>query len=409
MSYPERVSADHRLSVLVITAQFPFPPRSGFAVRVYQLLRRLAARADVTLLSYVDGRSFTQVEELRKICEVVVVARRARSYRAKRVAQLRSLVSPAPYVSRELYSNELQRTLDALCLRRRFDVIQLESSLLCALSLPSGPRLIIDEHNIESEVHQRTSDHERGRLRKLFGAIEVARLRRFERRWWRRADGCAVTSEREEPVIRRSAPTTATAVVPNGVDLQHFRPDGSNARPDSVIFNGRLDYRPNLDAANWLVDEIWPRVLELRPNARLTIVGKADPRDLRRLSRPSVIVTGEVPELLPELLAAAVAVAPIRIGGGTRLKVVEGLATGKAIVSTTLGCEGIAVADGIHLLIANGAHEFAAAVARLLADPELAAMLGLHGRSLMEESYSWDLADARLAALYSRIMQRPIA
>jgi polysaccharide biosynthesis protein PslH len=396
-------STGPRLSVLVVSAQFPYPPRSGFAMRVFQLVRALSRVHDVTLLSYIEPEQRAQVDGLRQTCAVEVVEWHPRSRRAKRMAQIVSLGSRTPYVSRELRSDALQHAIDALCARTRFDVIQLESSLLCTFDLPRGPRLILDEHNLESEVHARSGARERSRTRRLFGAIEAARLRRFEQACWARADGCLVTSEREEPVIRRHAPGRVVAVVPNGVDLDRFRPDPDATRGGSVIFNGRLDYRPNIDAASWLVDEIWPRVMELRPSARLSIVGRGDPRDLQRLRRPSVEVTGEVPELVPLLAAAAVVVVPIRLGGGTRLKVVEGLAMGKAMVSTTLGCEGIAVQNGVHLVIEDDADAFAQAVSQLLIDPERAAMLGGNGRALMEDEYSWDLASTRLLALYARV------
>jgi glycosyltransferase involved in cell wall biosynthesis len=150
-------------------------------------------------------------------------------------------------------------------------------------------------------------------------------------------------------------------------------------------------------------------VLRLRPEARLAIVGRGDTRDLQRLARPSVEVTGEVPEVLPYLASASVVVVPIRMGGGTRLKVVEGLAMGKAMVSTTLGCEGIDVRDGTHLLVADDPQVFAQAVAEVLGNPDRAAMLGRHGRTLMEDEYSWDIADTRLAALYARVMNRSAA
>jgi polysaccharide biosynthesis protein PslH len=394
-----------RLAVLVVSAQFPYPPRSGFAMRVFQLVRGLARVHDVTLLSYVEPGQRSQVDGLRQTCgiEVEVVEWQPRSRGAKRLAQLASLVSRVPYASRELRREAMQETIDALCARTRFDVIQLESSLLCTFDLPAGPRLIIDEHNLESEVHARSSALERSRTRRLYGAIEAARLRRFERACWNRADGCIVTSPREEPIIRAHAPATDVAVVPNGVDLDRFRPVADSTRPDTAIFNGRLDYRPNLDGASWLVNDIWPRVRALRPGARLSIVGRGEARDLERLRSSSVDVTGEVPELEPVLAAAAVVLVPIRMGGGTRLKVVEGLAMGKAMVSTTLGCEGIAVRDGVHLVIEDDAQAFAQAVSAVLADPERAAMLGRNGRALMEGEYSWELGSTRLLALYARV------
>jgi polysaccharide biosynthesis protein PslH len=171
-----------------------------------------------------------------------------------------------------------------------------------------------------------------------------------------------------------------------------------------MVFNGTLGYRPNLDAALHLVDDIWPLVRERHPDARLTIVGRGSEADCRRLRRPGVIVTGEVPDVRPYLRDAAVVVVPVRMGGGTRLKVVEGLAMGKAMVSTTVGCEGVGVRDRDHLLIADGAEDFAAAVLRLFADTPLADRLGAAGRGLIESEYSWELAGERMEALYEQVI-----
>lgn len=167
-----------------------------------------------------------------------------------------------------------------------------------------------------------------------------------------------------------------------------------------------LDYRPNLDAARHLVDEIWPKVQECRPQARLVIVGRGDAAERERLRRPGISLTGEVPDVRPHLAEAAVVIVPIRMGGGTRLKVVEGLSMGKAMVSTSIGCEGVNVRHGEHLLLAEGAEAFAAAVIELLENPLLSSELGRAGRRRMEEEYSWELAGDRLDELYRRMLGR---
>jgi glycosyltransferase involved in cell wall biosynthesis len=215
-----------------------------------------------------------------------------------------------------------------------------------------------------------------------------------------------VTSEREARIVRSVAPGAPVEVVPNGVDLDVFRPSPTPPEPCSVVFNGILDYRPNLDAATHLVDEIWPRVQRHSPGARLTIVGRGHPGDLRRLRRPGVAVTGEVPDVRPYLEQAAVVAVPVRMGGGTRLKVLEGLAVAKPMVSTTLGCEGVRVRDAEHLLVADGADAFAAAIGRLFAHPGLGDALGSAGRGLVEREYSWDLAADRLDDLLARVGAR---
>jgi glycosyltransferase involved in cell wall biosynthesis len=192
--------------------------------------------------------------------------------------------------------------------------------------------------------------------------------------------------------------------VPNGVDLDFFSPRDLTPERQTVVFNGVLDYRPNLDAAHHLVDEIWPLLAERFPDAKLSIVGRGEPADLRRLSRAGVAVTGEVPDLRPYLASAAVVVVPIRMGGGTRLKVVEGLAMAKAMVSTSIGCEGVDVRDGQQLLVADTPEAFAAAVGRLFEDPRLAHALGAAGRARMEQQYSWELAGRRMEELYERVL-----
>jgi glycosyltransferase involved in cell wall biosynthesis len=192
-------------------------------------------------------------------------------------------------------------------------------------------------------------------------------------------------------------------VVPNGVDLDYFAPCSRPVELRTVVFNGVLDYRPNLDAAHHLVADVWPLVVKRHPDARLTLVGRGYAPDFRRFTRLGVEITGEVPDVRPYLARAAVISVPIRIGGGTRLKVVEGLAMGKAIVSTSLGCEGIAVRDGEHLLIGDGPNAFASRILELFDDPALGASLGRAGRQLMERDYSWQKAGERMEVLYRSV------
>jgi polysaccharide biosynthesis protein PslH len=395
-----------RLQVLVVSSQFPFPPRWGFAVRVCQLVRQLAERHDVTLLTYGSQEDRQWIDELRRVVSVEVVERERRAVADKRRMQVLTVPSRRPFACSAVHSPEMQTAIDELCRRRRFDVIQLESSVLCVFRFPSDAAIVLDEHNIEYEVFQRMHAGERSLARRSFNKREFRRFRRFEQRWWRHVDGCTVTSDREALIVREHAPETPVAVVQNGVDLEYFQPASSGGEPDRALFNGLLDYRPNLDAAYHLVEDIWPLVRQRRPGARLTIVGRGNRADLRRLSRDGVDVVGEVPDIRPFLREAAVVAAPVRIGGGTRFKVIEALAAGKAIVSTSLGCEGVGVRAGEHLAVADTADAFAAAVTTLFEHPPLAQAMGAAGRTLAESEYSWDLAGSKLDALYRRVARR---
>ncbi len=377
------------MQVLIVSTAFPFPPRWGFGMRVYQLARRLAVRNDVTLLSYGDAEDERNVERVRQELDVELVPRPDGARLAKRRRQLLSLLSRQGFHARVANSQELQDAVDRLCAQRSFDVIQLESSLLGGLRFPGGSRVVLDEHNIEYEVFQRMEEGERSRLRRAFYRVEHARFRRFEEGVWREVAGCVLTSIREEPIVRQAAPETPTRVVPNGVDLDYFRPEGSPFEQNTLVFNGVLDYRPNLDAAAHLVEEIWPRVRDRVPDARLRIVGRAGQEDVARLKQPGIELTGEVPDVRPYLQSAAVVAVPIRMGGGTRFKVLEGLAMEKPLVSTTLGAEGIGTVHGEHLMLADDPVEFASTVVALFSDAAKGQALGRAGRKLVEEKYSW--------------------
>jgi polysaccharide biosynthesis protein PslH len=392
------------LHVLVISARLPFPPRWGFATRVYHLARQLARRHHVTLVTYAAAADTENVERLRREFGVETVTREHPTRLQKRALQLRSLSSRVPYDSRATYTKQMQQLIDRVAAERRVDVVQLESTLLSLYRLPPQALVIVDEHNVDYEYYARMRENERSPLRRAFYRIEELRFRRFEQRCWRDVDGCVMTSEREAEIVRAVAPDTPAIGVPNGVDVDYFRPTDDTVEPRTIVFNGTLDYRPNLDGAEFLVRQVLPRLRERYPDVRVVLVGRGSQADLDSFRGPGVDVTGEVPDVRPYLASAAVVTVPIRTGSGTRLKVVEGLAMGKGMVSTALGSEGVDVRDGEHLLIADSAEDFATGVGRLFDDPSYAARLGRAGREKMVREYSWDYAGELLESLYQDVL-----
>ncbi|MGH9076249.1 MAG: glycosyltransferase family 4 protein [Acidimicrobiales bacterium] len=396
-----------RLRILVLSPDLPYPPSWGFGTRVYQLVRHLAEHHDVTLLCYARPDQESSAVALREVCaDVRMVRRPAPGLIARRSGQLRSLLSTATFQAQELRSRGMQAALDELLGGAGFDVVQVESTYMGGFRFGTGAAVVLDEHNIEYELLQRMSGSERSGLRRAFNGLEHAKTRRVEQRMWQGLDACLLTSAREEAVVRTKAPGTVTAVVPNGVDPEYFAEGQAEAKPDTVVFTGLLTYRPNLDAARFLVEEVLPLVRAERPETVLTVVGHGHEADLRRLRQAGAVATGWVDDVRPYMAASAVATAPLRIGSGTRLKVVEALAMAKPLVSTRLGCEGLELVPGEHMLVADDPAGIALAIGRLLADPVLARRLGRAGRARAVERYSWATSARRLDDLYQEVAGR---
>jgi glycosyltransferase involved in cell wall biosynthesis len=244
-----------------------------------------------------------------------------------------------------------------------------------------------------------------GALEKLGWLLKAALMRGWEARHAARFDRCLVVSEVEAQRLHAVAAGAAVSVVPNGVDTAALRPLPEAAVGKRLIFVGHLRYPPNVDAVRFLSRHILPALRAHIPEARLTVVGEGAPRVLREFSgRDDMDLVGRASSPLPYYQDAQVAVVPLRAGGGTRLKILEAMALGRPVVSTTLGCEGLAVENCKHLLVANDAEGFAAAVARLLTDRGLAARLIREARTLVERDYDWTGIAERLLCVYDELL-----
>jgi polysaccharide biosynthesis protein PslH len=398
------LSSGRQLGILVLTPSMPFATSWGFGIRVFHLVRQLAAHHRVTVLTYGRSDNARDVAALRELgAEVTAVTSPERDKRRRRMAQLASLASATPYQYGQLQSSAMQRELERTLESSAFDIVQVESSQMGGFDFHDHAAVVLDEHNIEYELLHRSYRIESSVGRKLFNAVEYLKVRRAERAAWRRADGCLLTSHRQEAVVRHVAPSTPTAVIPNGVDLEYFSPGSATPDRDSILFTGLLTYRPNLDAVRFFTREVLPLIVSARPATTLTVVGYASPDVLATIAGPHVLATGWVPDVRPYLSAAAAVVVPVRMGSGTRLKVLDGLAAGKPVVSTTLGCEGIDVRDGEHVLLGDEPRSFADHVLAVLQDESLSSGLGRRGRRLVEAKYSWSAVGAELVAFYSRL------
>lgn len=403
------------MKLLMVTHHLP-RPTWGAGTRNFALLRALAPHHDVTLLSLVDPND-PEASDTSHLISFIPEVRLAPLPPAhnKRLRQVSALLTGRSYLLVTHTLPEAQAALDEEMRRARYDAVIFESVIVAGYDLPPGVRRVIDQHNIEFEVLYRAYQQDTSPLRRGYNWLEYRRLKPYELARCRAADLVLVTSERERALLEQAAPGCRVQVVPNGVDLAEPEergvrrtpgvsrtPDGDGQAvevPNRLIFTGTFTYYPNTQAVLYFAERCWPAVRREIPDATWEIVGRDPPTEVRRLGELSgVTVTGTVPVVAPHLAAASVAVVPLLTGGGTRLKILDALAMRKAVVSTSLGCEGIAVEPGKQLVVADDPNAFAEAVIALLRDPARRAALGAAGRTLVEERYSWESCGARLLA-----------
>jgi glycosyltransferase involved in cell wall biosynthesis len=263
----------------------------------------------------------------------------------------------------------------------------------------------VDSHNIDYEL-ARQYTRASGLIRRSYAEINWRKLRREELATYRDADGVYLCSVADQRRLLDEAPGARTLVIPNAADVDYYQPRATDPGPDgrTVVFFGLLSYFPNVDGVTYFIEEIWPRVVEAHPQARLKIIGGQAPRSIQALVRSGIELTGFVPDLRPHLAEAAAVVVPLRFGGGTRLKIVEAMAMGKAVVSTTLGAEGIEAIHGRNIIIEDDPAAFAAGINRLLVETDLAARIGGAARQLAVERYAWSQAARTLEGFCRQIL-----
>jgi sugar transferase (PEP-CTERM/EpsH1 system associated) len=413
------------VNCLVLTPFVPYPPADGGRVRMYHLIRGLSAqhRVDILTLAEATPESRAAVAGLRAEVGTWGAGGRVEAIEhtlSRPGAAWRAIVRGHSFYQTLYASPVYQRALDALLDATPYDVVQVEFVYMAQYRRsgrrPEPPR-VLDEHNVEFRINATLAADRAtagGGLRRmaydLYARREFAHRRAEELAACRSADHVLTVSEPDCVVLREALPGLPVTVVPNGVDLAHFRPVPPAATDTGVVFVGKMDYRPNVRAALWFCTEILPTIRRTRAECAISIVGAQPTPAIRALERlPGVTVTGPVADTRPYVTAAAVTVVPIRAGSGTRLKILEALALGRAVVSTTAGCEGIDVVDGEHLLVADEPDLFARYVVRLLGDAAERARLGAAGRRLVEARYGWDAAVAAVDTVFAAVARVPAA
>jgi sugar transferase (PEP-CTERM/EpsH1 system associated) len=380
-------------------------------LRNWGLISELATRHDVAVLSFLDpGQPARVAETLRRAATVEALPPPARTLR-DRLGDM--LTTRLPDMALRLDSPAYARRLRDWLARAPFDVVQVEGIEMAPYldvleAAQPRPRIVFDDHNCEYLLQKRAWRTDVGIPTRwpaaAYSLVQWHRLRRYEAQACRRADHVLAVSQADAAALRRLVPDLPVVVVPNGIDTTTYRPvrGAAEAPAPTVVFTGTMDFRPNVDAVLWFARQVLPQVKTQVPGLRFVVVGQRPHRRLDELrADPAITLTGRVEDVRPYIAQAGVYVAPLRIGGGTRLKLLEAMAMGKAIVSTRLGAEGYPVSDGEQLLLADTPSAFAAAVVSLLNDPRRRAALSRTARAFVERRYDWRAIVPRVEAVYT--------
>lgn len=404
------------LRILLLTPQLPYPPMQGTSLRNWHILRGLGETAEVSLLSFTEGTEPAGhiPEPLRATCAVVQTVPAPVRSRVRRLSQLAS--TSEPDLALRLESPAFATALGRLLQTQRFDVVQIEGLELArymAVVRDKQPaaKIVLDCHNAETELQRRAFETDQTNPSRwaaaAYSRVQIGRLEAYERAACLQADGLAAVSETDAGHLRDllGEQVRPLVVVPNCIDIEEYqgRSTGAKAIPFDLLYSGKMDYRPNVDAALWFGAEVWPALKAALPELTWAVVGQRPHERLEPLRRkPGVTVTGRVEQVQPYLEGAKVYILPLRIGSGTRLKLIEAMAAGKAIVSTTVGAEGFPVVDGRDLLLADTPEAMQAAIFRLLDSPLERGRLEANAR-LMAADYDWRRIIPRFTELYAAL------
>ncbi|HYP52493.1 MAG TPA: glycosyltransferase [Pyrinomonadaceae bacterium] len=402
------------MRILWLKTELLHPVDKGGKIRTYHMLKELKRRHHVTYLTLDDGSAGADAEaRAEEYChELVCVPHRTRAkFSAGFYAELAAnLVSPLPYFMKKYESEPMRREVEARARAEHFDVLVCDF-LMPAVNVPARTACasLLFQHNVEALIWKRHYEVQANPLKKAYLYGQWLKTRRYERAECRRFDWVVAVSREDAEAMRRDYGAEHVSDVPTGVDTDFFRPRGAETRePFNLVFTGSMDWLPNEDAIRFFTSEILPRVKQRVPGATLTVVGRNPSASLVELSKrdASVTVTGRVEDVRPFMERAAAYVVPIRVGGGTRLKIYEAMAMEMPVVSTTVGAEGLPVREGRELLIADSPEDFARAVARVLEDAELARSLGTRAAATVRERFSWAGVAESFAASCERARAR---
>jgi glycosyltransferase involved in cell wall biosynthesis len=391
------------LKVLVLDEEIPYPPNSGKRIRTWNLLRLLARKHQVHFLCYgEEGAGSAALVSAGVIPHLVKPLKQSKGLLLYLKLAL-NLFSSYPFSVSKHYSKRFQRAYDELVRNGAWDLIHCEWTPYARfLSAVGSVPTLIATHNVESLIWQRRAEHGANLAETVFFGLQARKMERFERRALHRATAVGAVTADDAQIMRKWGIPSVT-LIPNGVDTELYRPSREPEHDNEILSVASLDWFPNASALEYFTERILPLIREKNPQAVLRIVGRRPSDSLRKKFSGvrGIDFVGEVGDVRPYLERASAIIVPLRIGGGSRLKILEALAAGKAVVSTTIGAEGLELEHERHLLVADSPDEFARRVLELLTSKDARRRLGECGRDLVLRCYGWDGIAERLERSWS--------
>ena len=401
------------MRVLWLKTELLHPVDKGGKIRTYQMLKELRREHHITYLTLDDGTAAQDAHMFaREYCHELIGLRHEprKKFSPGFYADLAmNLASPLPYFMTRYRSSAMERQIAERVANGFFDVVVCDF-LMPSINLPRNLQCptVLFQHNVESLIWKRHYEVNTNPLKRAYLFGQWLKTRRYEREACRRFDAVVAVSPQDRETMEREYGVEGVVDVPTGVDTGYFRPTGKPTDPFNLVFTGSMDWLPNEDAIKYFTERVFPIVKRTIPGVTLTVVGRNPNPGLVELSRrdPSIVVTGGVEDVRPYMERAAAYVVPLRIGGGTRLKIYEAMAMEKPIISTTVGAEGLPLRDGCELLLADTPEEFAAKVVRVISNESYAGELGARAAATVREHFGWRPVAESFAEICRHTTQR---
>lgn len=396
------------MRILLVTHFFPYPPNDGGRLACFNPIKYLSRSHEVVLASMIEPEELQYVQEMKRYCLGVETYLRPRAFDSWRLA--RGLFSDPPGSASKYWDAGFETVLRDCIERYAVDVVEFEHLNTAAYRhLAKDVPCILREHNVEYKVWERHAEAERSFLEKWYVGRSVPRVRSYEAKMATRFDRCLTVSKADARCLSQISPEARVETIPLGVDPEYFYPSPEiPEEPCTMVFTGSFEWKPKQHNLRILLAEIMPRIRTITPKAKLYVVGKGVPEELRRLAErtPGVTVTGKVPDVRPYVWRSSLVLNYLESGGGIALKVLEAMAMRKPVLSNTLGCEGIEVEHGREVYLADGPEDFAVAATRLLEDPVIRECIGKEAYRKVLEQYGWGAIAPRLEQQYESVLEQ---